>query len=247
MSESSSNSSGSSSTGKAAGLLSGGCPVLHKRGDKQQQEQQQHQQQQQQPRTEPPDTPDRPINLDHAAVKVEVKESDHPYDQVPDSVIPAAGRGNSDDGKAWLNPSAHQLFRALKRKDKPIDYEDALVVAQVHEMVTDFSWKAVMEYERLHQQECPNVTLARFEGKDGIYSPKARILKTLFGYKPFDRHDWTVDRCGKEVRYILDYYAYDNGEGDIEYTVDARPAGVGGMVDRFRVAFTKWRNGESWY
>jgi len=23
---------------------------------------------------------------------------------------------------------------------------------------------------------------------------------------PFDRHDWIVDRCGKEVRYIIDYY-----------------------------------------
>ena len=30
--------------------------------------------------------------------------------------------------------AAHQLFRALKRKDKPIEYEDALEVAQVHEM-----------------------------------------------------------------------------------------------------------------
>ncbi len=23
---------------------------------------------------------------------------------------------------------------------------------------------------------------------------------------PFDRHDWIVDRCGKDVRYIIDYY-----------------------------------------
>ena len=23
---------------------------------------------------------------------------------------------------------------------------------------------------------------------------------------PFDRHDWWVDRCGKEVRYTIDYY-----------------------------------------
>ena len=32
------------------------------------------------------------------------------------------------------------------------------------------------------------------------YSPKARLLNML-GYKlPFDRHDWIVDRCGREVR-----------------------------------------------
>ena len=24
---------------------------------------------------------------------------------------------------------------------------------------------------------------------------------------PYDRHDWTVDRCGKEVEYVIDYYA----------------------------------------
>ena len=68
---------------------------------------------------------------------------------------------------------------------------------------------------------------------DGIYSLKARFfnligfvdvsipraLSSLFVYDvvfynficrvnlPFDRHDWTVDRCGKEVRYIIDYYS----------------------------------------
>ena len=29
---------------------------------------------------------------------------------------------------------------------------------------------------------------------------------------PFDRHDWIVDRCGKHVRYIIDYY--DGGKVD---------------------------------
>ncbi len=29
---------------------------------------------------------------------------------------------------------------------------------------------------------------------------------------PFDRHDWIVERCGKEVRYIIDYY--DGGAVD---------------------------------
>ena len=29
---------------------------------------------------------------------------------------------------------------------------------------------------------------------------------------PFDRHDWIVDRCGKHVRYVIDYY--DGGEVD---------------------------------
>jgi cytochrome c heme-lyase len=43
-------------------------------------------------------------------------------------------------------------------------------------------------------------------GRPDELSPKARF-KMLFSHPaPFDRHDWTVDRGGKEVRYIIDYY-----------------------------------------
>ena len=47
----------------------------------------------------------------------------------------------------------------------------------------------------------------RFVGKPDELSPKA-MLKYYLGLapRPFDRHDWTVDRCGTEVRYIIDYY-----------------------------------------
>jgi hypothetical protein len=38
--------------------------------------------------------------------------------------------------------------------------------------------------------------------------------RVLFYY---GRHDWTVDRCGTEVKYIIDYY--DNGNS---YWIDAR-------------------------
>merc|ERR1712129_666102 len=50
--------------------------------------------------------------------------------------------------------------------------------------------------------------LARFEGRDGVRSPKARFFHYAMGMPwPYDRHDWTVDRCGKEVEYVIDYYA----------------------------------------
>jgi len=48
--------------------------------------------------------------------------------------------------------------------------------------------------------------LKHFQGRPRDFSPKARFWAFL-GYKlPFDRHDWVVDRCGKDVRYVLDYY-----------------------------------------
>ena len=119
---------------------------------------------------------------------------------------------------------------------KPIEKQDAFDVANIHEMVTNGTWvrgaalrggggrsagaqAAIMEYENMYSETCGSPALARFEGRDGDYSIKARVMN-LFGVNlPFDRHDWTVDRCGKEQRYIIDYYRY----GDT-YSIDARCA-----------------------
>ena len=66
------------------------------------------------------------------------------------------------------------------------------------------------------------------------------------GYQlPFDRHDWIVDRCGKEVRYVIDYY--DVGEVDIRdhsfAVLDVRPAldSPEALWDRMKVAWWRWR------
>ena len=59
-------------------------------------------------------------------------------------------------------------------------------------------------------QECGNPALKHFGGKATQFSPRARF-RSLLGYElPFDRHDWIVDRCGTDVRYIIDYY--DGGD-----------------------------------
>jgi cytochrome c heme-lyase len=55
-------------------------------------------------------------------------------------------------------------------------------------------------------------------------SPKARI-NTILGYTaPFDRHDWIVDRCGKKIEYVIDFYAgRDNGGSKPSFYLDVRP------------------------
>jgi len=88
----------------------------------------------------------------HGLTPIERKDSGDPLDEVPPNFIPASGRGNSEDGKAWLNPSANQLFRALTRKDKPIEQDDAQSVADVHVFVTEGTWSAISEYEDLHKE-----------------------------------------------------------------------------------------------
>ena len=37
-------------------------------------------------------------------------------------------------------------------------------------------------------------------------SPLARVSSWFGTQLPFDRHDWWVDRCGREVRYVIDFY-----------------------------------------
>jgi cytochrome c heme-lyase len=49
-----------------------------------------------------------------------------------------------------------------------------------------------------------------------VRSPLARFSHWLGGQLPFDRHDWWVDRCGKEVRYIIDFYFHEEAAGTPE-------------------------------
>lgn len=73
----------------------------------------------------------------------------------------------------------------------------------------------------------------------------------LFSYvAPFDRHDWVVDRCGTEVRYVIDFYSGGNGGMDMPgmptaIHLDVRPALTPmGAIDRIRWQFNKWFGGD---
>lgn len=73
---------------------------------------------------------------------------------------------------------------------------------------------------------CGGPRLHSFLGLSQTLSPKARF-NTLLGYTaPFDRHDWVVDRCGKRVDYIIDFYAgkaSPDGSGKLNFFLDVRP------------------------
>ncbi|KAF2647622.1 hypothetical protein K491DRAFT_723284 [Lophiostoma macrostomum CBS 122681] len=92
----------------------------------------------------------------------------------------------------------------------------------------DTSWK---------ETDIPPPKLLRFTGRPGDMTPKSQILQWL-GWawpgryatnKPFDRHDWFVQRCGdkgcQEVRYVIDYYEGEpEPEGEPVFYLDVRPA-----------------------
>lgn len=44
---------------------------------------------------------------------------------------------------------------------------------------------------------------------------------------PFDRHDWVIDRCGTQVRYVIDFYTGKSNPKDprnVAFYLDVRPA-----------------------
>ncbi len=73
----------------------------------------------------------------------------------------------------------------------------------------------------------------------------------LQGYKlPFDRHDWVVDRCGQEVRYVIDFYngvPQPGSEAPVAMHLDVRPAldSWEALYDRLSVQF-KWASSLRW-
>ena len=148
------------------------------------------------------------------------------------SSIPKAGvaavpspRGGAAADATWTYPSPQMFFNALRRKGKGADVSEADMesVVSAHNAMNEATWRRVRAWERaLHAEEsapCGGPRLARFLGRPHDLSPAARAeywLSSLSSLSPssggraprlpFDRHDWFVDRCGREVRYVIDFY-----------------------------------------
>lgn len=130
------------------------------------------------------------------------------------------------------------FYNAMQRKGWNPQEDDMRSVVAIHNAVNEQTWKEILKWEQLHTDECGQPRLVRFQGRPTDFSPKAR-LRSLIGYQlPFDRHDWVVDRCGKKVRYIIDFY---NGRPDpskpVSFFLDVRPAldDWSSVVDRVRM------------
>ncbi|KAG5671981.1 hypothetical protein PVAND_002145 [Polypedilum vanderplanki] len=156
----------------------------------------------------------------------------------------------SPDGKTfWEYPSQQMFWNAMLRKgwrwnDEDIQAKDMDDIIKIHNANNEQAWQEVLKWEALHARECGNPKLKSFGGKAKDFSPRARI-RQMMGYElPFDRHDWIVDRCGKEVRYVIDYY--DGGMVDEKYKfaiLDVRPAmdSFENIWDRMKVAYMRWK------
>lgn len=153
------------------------------------------------------------------------------------STIPKGGTAAT-----WVYPSPQMFFNALRRKGKGGDVKEEQMdaVVRAHNAMNEATWRRVEAWEALHCDACPQSTLLRFVGRPHDLSPLARARLWMGGPEPFDRHDWTVDRCGREVRYVIDFYHHEARSGTPEgpFEIVARPAldSAGALIDRARMA-----------
>ncbi|KAJ2363441.1 Cytochrome c1 heme lyase, partial [Coemansia sp. RSA 2607] len=122
-----------------------------------------------------------------------------PSTEEPKASSPSSSSsGGEKPAGMWVYPSEQMFFNAMRRKNWNPQEIDMHTVVPIHNAVNEQCWKMIMEWEEMHKSECAQPMLLRFEGLKNKVSPRAR-WRSWMGYQaPFDRHDWTVDRCGKQ-------------------------------------------------
>ncbi|RPA94617.1 hypothetical protein L873DRAFT_1837569 [Choiromyces venosus 120613-1] len=89
----------------------------------------------------------------------------------------------------WIYPSGEIFFNSMKRNDWDPRAEDMRAIVPIHNAEIK-QWEAGRG-----SQKCGGLKLAS-------------QFMVLLGYQaPFDRHDWAVDRCGKKIDYVIDFYS----------------------------------------
>mgnify|MGYP000026401502 CR=1 FL=1 len=182
----------------------------------------------------------------------------------------AKGKGKAEEAEQadkWEYPSPQQFYNALVRKGWETPEENVEMMVLIHNFLNERAWQEVIEWEKLAGTDVSHLQLAKFQGRPGTLSPKARLqgyLALLMPNKyssepPFDRHDWIVQRPtgGKsedelkpgQIRYIIDYYEApgENPEEDeAVFNLDVRPAldSFEALRLRARKTFQEWGSSE---
>ncbi|PWN49542.1 hypothetical protein IE53DRAFT_388230 [Violaceomyces palustris] len=185
-----------------------------------------------------------------------------PYDKPQPSSSGCPVKHGDEQGEAdqdrWEYPSPQQFYNALVRKGWETPEEHVETMVLIHNFLNERAWLEVLEWEKRAGSDPDKVELARFQGRPGTLSPKARLyglagwlMPEKFGTDPpFDRHDWVVRRpeTGEEVRYVIDYYAVpdDPNKDEPEFNLDIRPAldSLSSAKLRFEKVWEEYRNGE---
>ncbi|WFD35894.1 holocytochrome-c synthase [Malassezia cuniculi] len=164
-----------------------------------------------------------------------------------------SGSSSGSEPSHWEYPSPQQFYNALVRKGWETPEESVEMMVLIHNFLNERAWNEVIEWERLAGTDVSTLQLARFQGRPGTLSPRARMYQMLAwampdrfsSEPPFDRHDWIVRRAptpanpkGEEIRYVIDYYSVpdDSDEDEAAFNLDVRPA-----IDSFDAIRMRWK------
>ncbi|KAI1098810.1 cytochrome c and c1 heme-lyase [Jackrogersella minutella] len=169
-----------------------------------------------------------PLNTDREISTIPRSSTPAAEDEAPPANTEQETGADQASGN-WVYPSERMFFEAMKRKGHDPRAADMRTVVPIHNAVNERAWAEIKAWEEpwVRGSSCGGPRLHSFSGLSTNMSPRARI-NTFLGYQaPFDRHDWVVDRCGKEVEYVIDFYAGRNdgagGDGKLSFYLDVRP------------------------
>ncbi|AET38890.1 cytochrome c1 heme lyase CYT2 Ecym_3404 [Eremothecium cymbalariae DBVPG len=137
------------------------------------------------------------------------------------SSIPRTGTTHN-----WVYPSEKQFYEAMLRKNWDPEVQDMKAVIPIHNTVNERVWSYIKSWEKDQGGDaCGGIKLTSFKGNSKQLTPRAWFRSTILGLsKPFDRHDWKINRCGLEVDYVIDFYSEENEKlGGPQIYLDVRP------------------------
>jgi cytochrome c heme-lyase len=140
-----------------------------------------------------------------------------------DREVSSIPRTNVDGN--WIYPSQKQFYEAMIRKEFKPEAKDMETIIPIHNSINERCWNFIKNWEKgLGGDACGGIKLTSFKGDSKKMTPRAMLRTYILGYeKPFDRHDWTVNRCGKEIDYVIDFYSEDDMAGKPQVLLDVRP------------------------
>lgn len=136
------------------------------------------------------------------------------------SSIPRTGTDQN-----WVYPSQKQFFEAMLRKNWDPTAEDMKSVIPIHNSVNERVWNYIKLWEKNQGSDaCGGLQLTSFKGDAKKLTPRAWFRSFIMGQsKPFDRHDWAINRCGKQVDYVIDFYGGETPNNGPSIFLDVRP------------------------
>uniref|UniRef100_A0A673YJG4 Holocytochrome c-type synthase n=1 Tax=Salmo trutta TaxID=8032 RepID=A0A673YJG4_SALTR len=160
---------------------------------------------------------------------------DRAYEFVDCPIKTAAAQGQTDiDPTNMMPPPPIQLPASDQLTLLPVNREESKIPGAGTNKNWVYSSEQTFWNAQERLRECPCAK---------ELSSRARMHHWM-GYElPFDRHDWIVDRCGNEVRYVNDYNDGEFNKDTYEFSIlDVRPAfdSIDAVWDRMKVAWWSW-------